>query len=224
MIRSVPQIVSVTAVVIGVLLFVLTLFYVDFDETVESAKRLGFALPIILLPGTAWHLLRTWGWSVAFPDHARPAFTRLFRARLAADAIGSFTVRGLAGDPLKIFDENCRPIGPGIDIEKFTNGEDADSAPGPSIQAGQPVTWTYTVRNTGTTNLTGVAVADDRGVAVNCSGQTTLTPGASMTCTGIGVATLRRKLNSYKKLADRPNPRAHISDALAQSSAESQKS
>lgn len=103
MIRSVPQIVSVTAVVIGALLFVLTLFYVDLDETVESAKRLGFALPIILVPGTAWHLLRTWGWSVAFPDHARPTFTRLFRARLAADAIGFFTVRGLAGDPLKIF-------------------------------------------------------------------------------------------------------------------------
>jgi uncharacterized protein (TIRG00374 family) len=94
--------VSVAAVVIGVLLFVLTLFYVDLDETIESAKRLGFALPIILVPGTAWHLLRTWGWSVAFPDHARPTFTRLFRARLAADAIGFFTVRGLAGDPLKI--------------------------------------------------------------------------------------------------------------------------
>jgi uncharacterized protein (TIRG00374 family) len=39
---------------------------------------------------------------VAFPDEARPAFTRLFRVRLAADAIGFFTVRGLAGDPLKV--------------------------------------------------------------------------------------------------------------------------
>jgi hypothetical protein len=101
--RSVPQIVSVAAVVIGILLFVLTLYYVDFEETVESAKRLGFALPAILVPGTLWHLLRTWGWAVAFPEEARPAFTRLFRVRLAADAIGFFTVRGLAGDPLKIF-------------------------------------------------------------------------------------------------------------------------
>jgi DNA-binding NtrC family response regulator len=41
---------------------------------------------------------------------------------------------------------------------------------------------------------------------------------------GIGVATLRRKLNSYKKLADRPNLRAHILQAEAQSSSESQKS
>jgi uncharacterized protein (TIRG00374 family) len=57
---------------------------------------------VILLPGIAWHLLRTWGWSVAFPDEARPSFTRLFRVRLAADAIGFFTVRGLAGEPLKV--------------------------------------------------------------------------------------------------------------------------
>jgi uncharacterized protein (TIRG00374 family) len=101
--RSVPQIVSVAAVVIGILLFILTLFYVDLAETIDSAKRLGFALPVILVPGTVWHLLRTWGWAVAFPDASRPAFTRLFRVRLAADAIGFFTVRGIAGDPLKIF-------------------------------------------------------------------------------------------------------------------------
>jgi uncharacterized protein (TIRG00374 family) len=56
----------------------------------------------VLLPGTIWHLLRTWGWAVAFPDAARPTFTRLFRVRLAADAIGFFTVRGLAGEPLKV--------------------------------------------------------------------------------------------------------------------------
>lgn len=90
------------AVVIGALLFAVTLFYIDLDETLANASRLGLALPLILLPGTAWHLLRTWGWSVAFPDDARPAFTRLFRVRLAADAIGFFTVRGLAGEPLKV--------------------------------------------------------------------------------------------------------------------------
>ena len=102
MTRSVPQVVSVAAVAIGILLFVVTLYYIDFDETVESAKRLGFALPFILIPGTAWHLLRTWGWYVAFPDEFRPGFTRLFRVRLTADAVGFFTVRGLAGDPLKV--------------------------------------------------------------------------------------------------------------------------
>ena len=100
--RSVPQLVSIAAVAVGIGLFVITLFYIDFDETLESASRLGLALPLILLPGTCWQVLRTWGWSAAFPDDARPAFTRLFRVRLAADAVSFFTVRGLIGDPLKV--------------------------------------------------------------------------------------------------------------------------
>jgi LPXTG-motif cell wall-anchored protein len=50
---------------------------------------------------------------------------------------------------------------PGIEIEKSTNGENADSAPGPSITAGDPVTWTYVVTNTGTLDLTGVVVTDN---------------------------------------------------------------
>jgi len=102
-IRSVPQLVSVVAVCLGVLLFAVTLiYYVDLEETIDSASRLGVALPIILLPGTAWQVLRTWGWSISFPDDARPGFTRLFRVRLAADAISFFTVRGIAGEPLKV--------------------------------------------------------------------------------------------------------------------------
>jgi len=100
--RSAPQLVSVAAIVIGLTLFIVTLFYIDLDETIASASRLGLALPVILLPGTCWHLLRTWGWSIAFPDAERPPFTRLFRVRLAADAIGFFTVRGIANEPLKV--------------------------------------------------------------------------------------------------------------------------
>jgi uncharacterized protein (TIRG00374 family) len=90
------------AIAVGILLFVFTLYYIDLRETVQSASRLGLALPIILLPGTCWHLLRTVGWAVAFPDDSRPTFTRLFRVRLAADAIGFFTVRGVMGEPLKV--------------------------------------------------------------------------------------------------------------------------
>lgn len=100
--RSVPQVLSIGAALIGVALFLVTLYYIDLDETVASARRLGFALPFVLLPSAAWHLLRTWGWSMAFPDETRPAFTRLFRVRLAADAVGFFTVRGVAGEPLKV--------------------------------------------------------------------------------------------------------------------------
>ena len=102
MTRSIPQLVSVAAICVGVLLFVLTLSYIDLQETVDSAARLGLALPVILLPATAWHLLRTWGWAISFPDETRPPFTRLFRVRLAADAISFITVRGIAGEPLKV--------------------------------------------------------------------------------------------------------------------------
>ena len=102
MTRSVPQLVSLAAVAIGVVLFGFTLYYIDLNATIASARRLGLALPVILLPGTCWHLLRTWGWAVAFPEESRPAFTRLFRVRLAADAIGFFTVRGITSEPLKV--------------------------------------------------------------------------------------------------------------------------
>jgi hypothetical protein len=76
---------------------------------------------------------------------------------------------------------------PGIEIVKLTNGQDANSAPGPSIEVGDPVTWEYKVTNTGKITLTGVAVTDDKGVAVTCP-KTTLKAGESMTCTGKGVA------------------------------------
>jgi len=50
---------------------------------------------------------------------------------------------------------------PAITVEKSTNGEDADTVPGPSITVGDPVTWTYVVTNTGDVALTGVIVTDD---------------------------------------------------------------
>ncbi|HYO14365.1 MAG TPA: hypothetical protein VE685_14310, partial [Thermoanaerobaculia bacterium] len=74
-----------------------------------------------------------------------------------------------------------------IQIEKLTNGQDADVAPGPSIPVGTPVQWTYIVKNSGDVALTGVSVTDDRGVAVSCP-KTTLQAGESMTCSGNGVA------------------------------------
>jgi hypothetical protein len=51
----------------------------------------------------------------------------------------------------------------GIDLEKETNGQDADAPPGPQVQLGDPLTWTYVVRNTGNVDLTGVTVTDDNG-------------------------------------------------------------
>lgn len=106
---------------------------------------------------------------------------------------------GKVGDPVPgrapmVFGEDCRLLGPAVDMKKFTNGADADSAPGPSIVVGTTVTWEYRVANTGTTPLTAISVDDDMGVSVSCAA-TTLAPGASMTCTGTGVATLGQYRN-----------------------------
>ena len=75
-----------------------------------------------------------------------------------------------------------------IALEKATNGQDADTPPGPQLAVGGVVVWTYVVTNTGASPLTQVAVTDDRGVGVSCP-KTALAPGESMTCTAAGVAT-----------------------------------
>jgi hypothetical protein len=106
------------------------------------------------------------------------------------------------GTQRQVFDANCRPVGPAVKIKKSTNGEDADDAPGPSILVGSAVTWNYLVTNTGTINLTGIVVVDDRGVSVKCIGQTVLPAGQTMTCTGAGVATLGQYSNVGKVTAN----------------------
>jgi len=50
---------------------------------------------------------------------------------------------------------------PGINIKKYTNGQDADSPIGPLVEAGDPVTWTYEVRNIGGVPLSNVTVTDN---------------------------------------------------------------
>ena len=83
----------------------------------------------------------------------------------------------------------------GIDIEKSTNGVDADVAPGPSIAVGDPVTWSYVVTNTGNVQLTGVSVVDSVLGAVSCP-QDVLAVGESMTCTATGTATAGQYQNT----------------------------
>jgi len=81
---------------------------------------------------------------------------------------------GLPGDPVPemegySFDDNCVPVSdgdPGIDIEKLTNGNDADGANDadvPQLAPGETVVWTYNVENTGDISFLGavVVVTDD---------------------------------------------------------------
>ncbi|WP_321418392.1 hypothetical protein [uncultured Methanomethylovorans sp.] len=80
-----------------------------------------------------------------------------------------------------------------IDIEKYTNGEDADNAPGPYVGIGSTVTWTYNVTNTGNVNLTSVVVSDNMGVIPTYvsgdNGNSILEVGESWIYNATGVAT-----------------------------------
>ena len=92
-----------------------------------------------------------------------------------------------AGDDYNDADFGYRELMPSIDIEKSTNGVDADTPTGPLVPVGDTVNWEYVVTNTGNTQLTGVAVTDDQGVSVSCP-KTTLAAGESMTCTASDTA------------------------------------
>jgi uncharacterized repeat protein (TIGR01451 family) len=100
------------------------------------------------------------------------------------------------GRPNMIFDSTCRPVGPSVEIKKFTNGEDADNPPGPEILVGSPVTWTYIVTNTGTVPLSGIVVTDIPSPgAITCVGPSPLPPSSSITCTATGAAVLGQYSN-----------------------------
>lgn len=58
-------------------------------------------------------------------------------------------------------------VGTGIDIIKYVNGQDANSAPGPALVVGSAADFTYDVRNTGDVSLAGVTVSDDNGTPGN---------------------------------------------------------
>jgi len=100
--RTVPQIISLVAVVAGLVLFVITMLGINRTETWIEAQSLGAALPIVLLPSIGWHLLRAAGWYVCFPGDERPSYWLTFRVRLAADGVGYFTIRGVASEPLRV--------------------------------------------------------------------------------------------------------------------------
>ena len=100
--RTVPQLISIVAIVAGLLLFIVTMVGIDRAETLNEVRSLGVLLPLVLLPGVGWHLLRAAGWYVSFPVEQRPSYWRVFRVRLAADGVGYFTIRGVASEPLRV--------------------------------------------------------------------------------------------------------------------------
>src|SRR4029453_16867815 len=87
---------------IGIVLFLAALSHIDVDLAVGTLRRLGPALPLALLFSGLWHLARTWAWSWCLPRPRTVSFLRLARVRLAAEAFSYLTLRGIAGEPLKV--------------------------------------------------------------------------------------------------------------------------
>ncbi|WP_462271931.1 SdrD B-like domain-containing protein, partial [Methanohalophilus sp.] len=88
-----------------------------------------------------------------------------------------------------------------IDIEKSTNGQDADDPQGPEIYVGETVTWTYNVTNTGNANLTNINVTDDQGVipvfnSSTLNNDSILEPGEMWTYTANGTAEFGQYVNN----------------------------
>src|SRR5690349_9371022 len=96
------RLVSWGALAIGVVLFLAALYYINIDLAIGTIRRLGLALPLALLFSGLWHLARTWAWAWCFPRPRTVSFARLARVRLAAEAFSYLTLRGIAGEPLKV--------------------------------------------------------------------------------------------------------------------------
>ncbi len=88
---------------------------------------------------------------------------------------------------------------PAITVEKTTNGVTARTLAGAvPLEVGDPVTWTYVVRNSGDDDLVDVGLTDDRepSVAIDTDHCTRssgawgdpLPPGATITCVYTGIA------------------------------------
>jgi phosphatidylglycerophosphate synthase len=90
------------ALALGVILFFAALYYINLDLAVGTIRRLGVALPLALLFSGLWHLARTWAWAWCFRRPRTVGFLRLARVRLAAEAFSYLTLRGIAGEPLKV--------------------------------------------------------------------------------------------------------------------------
>ena len=87
--------------------------------------------------------------------------------------IGTVTATTLLGEPVAPDADPSNHFGvaiPGIDIEKSTNGEDADTATGPVLLVGDTANFEYVVTNAGDVALGNVTVSDDQGVALTFTG------------------------------------------------------
>ena len=114
------------------------------------------------------------------------------------DVTGSFTIDLLTTGLNEVAWINRQPAlpVPAIEIEKATNGVDADdAADAPEVAVGEAVVWTYLVTNTGDVALDDITIIDDNGTPGDATDDIvvalaiSLAPGASDSFDALGVAT-----------------------------------
>ena len=93
--------IRVGTLALGAALFAGALYYINVGTTLETVRRLGIALPLVIVLSGLWHLTRTWAWAWCFPRPRQVGFLRLARVRLSAEAFSYLTIGG-AGEPLKV--------------------------------------------------------------------------------------------------------------------------
>ena len=96
------RLVSRLAFAVGVGLFIGALWNVDYRSLASQASTFGPVVPALILVSGSWQLARTWAWAICFAQPLPVSFARLARVRLAAEAFSYATVRGVAGEPLKV--------------------------------------------------------------------------------------------------------------------------
>jgi uncharacterized repeat protein (TIGR01451 family) len=77
---------------------------------------------------------------------------------------------------------------PAIDLEKYVSVDggvtwvDADTAPGPTVSPGEPVSFRITVTNSGDVELANIALVDEGFDLASCTIPATLSPGSFFEC------------------------------------------
>jgi phosphatidylglycerophosphate synthase len=118
-----PRVLLRVALAAGILLFIIALRYTDWSLIVSSGPRLLLAIAAAVLFSGLWHIARTVAWAWCFSSSRRIGFLRLFRVRIAAEAVSYVTLRGIVGEPLKVVllaeDASAREVTASIALERL---------------------------------------------------------------------------------------------------------
>ncbi|MBL8146378.1 MAG: DUF11 domain-containing protein, partial [Anaerolineae bacterium] len=145
---------------------------------IGDTQSLRFDFAGTLLPGQSF----TFQWGMRAPATA-PANSIAWNSFAFASTNADTGVPLFPAEPNKVGTYFRPDVVPLIDIEKHTNGFDADQPTGPLVPTNGVVNWDYFVTNTSPVALENIVVTDsDPSVVVTCP-QTTLAAGATMTCT-----------------------------------------